>query len=51
MNWRRKKCKVSKKRLKAISEQLAEAIAEDEREKAKKGSGLPKDWRNRIFKR
>ena len=27
-----------------------EALEQDEREARERGSGLPKDWRNRIFK-
>ena len=37
-------------RLKAGMEKFREALEQDAKEAAARGSGLPKDWRNRILK-
>ena len=38
------------RRLKAGIEKFREALEQDAKEAAERGSGLPKDWRNRILK-
>jgi len=37
-------------KLKEGLEKFGEALERDIRDAAERGSGLPKDWRNRIFK-
>jgi len=37
-------------RLKESFEKFREALEQDAKEAAARGSGLPKDWRNRILK-
>jgi hypothetical protein len=38
------------KRLKAGMEKFREALEQDAKDAAARGSGLPKDWRSRILK-
>ena len=40
----------SDQRLKEGMEKFREALEQDAKEAAARGSGLPKDWRNRILK-
>ena len=44
------KVKANKKEICVGMQKMYEAIAIETKEEAKKGSGLPSDWRNRILK-
>ncbi len=49
IDWKKRKEK-REKRLKENFVQFREALEQDAKESAARGSGLPKDWRNRILK-
>jgi hypothetical protein len=49
MGWVKRKSS-NKKRLKEGCLKYQQALEQDEIDRRNKGSGLPKDWRSRIFR-